>query len=374
MRDSSHHILDTPERGKIGKQIQLPFSKAVEISVKSLRVRFWRSMLTVGSIILAIAFLTFVWSSSRVQSSVAIRMRPDAEKVTAVAREVDTYWKPFEQVLNERFKKRRRDYQTEIKRLFNGKTGSFKDFCRESETHHKENQRVDLSGISTRPEITPAVIETLAARAREIALDPDLDGWVTEAKRKDPETGEVKPYRTSDALVIAGVKGVVQGEVNRFNNLQLALQRQDIKPETPVSELETISPTVLWLITISLLVCGVGITNAMLMSVTERFREIGTMKCLGALDGFIVKLFLLESTFQGVAGTALGVLIGFVVMILWSVLAFGAATFHYFPALQILVIIVLGLIIGSVLSILGAVFPALRAARMAPVEAMRVEE
>ena len=374
MSDSPHRIMDTPGRGRIGKQIRLPFSKAVEISVKSLRVRFWRSMLTVGSIILAIAFLTFVWSSSRVQSSVAIRMRPDAAKVTAVAREVDTYWKPFEQVLNERFKKRRGDYRKETKRLFNGKTGSFKDFCRESETHHKENKRIDLSGISTRPEITPELIEKLAARAREIGLTPDLEGWLTEAKRKDPETGALKPYRTSENLVLAGIKGVVQAEVNRFNSLQLALQRQDIKPETPVSELEKISPTVVWLIIIALLVCGVGITNAMLMSVTERFREIGTMKCLGALDGFIVKLFLLESTFQGAVGTGFGVIIGFVIMMLWSLRAFGMATFHYFPGLQVLAIIIYGLIIGSVLSILGAVFPALRAAHMAPVEAMRVEE
>ena len=54
-----------------------------------------------------------------------------------------------------------------------------------------------------------------------------------------------------------------------------------------------------WLVVLSLLVCLVGITNAMLMSVTERFREIGTMKCMGALDGFIIKLFLLESSFMG---------------------------------------------------------------------------
>jgi len=110
------------------------------------------------------------------------------------------------------------------------------------------------------------------------------------------------------------------------------------------------------------------------MSVTERFREIGTMKCLGALDGFIVKLFLLESTFQGVAGTVFGVLIGFVFMLLAGLKSFGLATFHYFPTLQVLLIIVYAFAVGGILSILAAVFPALRAAHMAPVEAMRVEE
>merc|ERR1712098_155893 len=67
-----------------------------------------------------------------------------------------------------------------------------------------------------------------------------------------------------------------------------------------------------WLIIMSLIVCVVGITNSMLMSVTERFREIGTMKCLGALDHFVVILFLLESGFQGFAGALVGALIGFV--------------------------------------------------------------
>ncbi len=54
-----------------------------------------------------------------------------------------------------------------------------------------------------------------------------------------------------------------------------------------------------WIVILSLLVCIVGIINAQLMSVTERFREIGTMKCLGALDRFIVRLFVLEALDAG---------------------------------------------------------------------------
>ena len=67
-----------------------------------------------------------------------------------------------------------------------------------------------------------------------------------------------------------------------------------------------------WLVIMCLIVCVVGISNSMLMAVTERFREIGTMKCLGALNKFVVELFLLESGFQGLAGAILGSFIGFV--------------------------------------------------------------
>jgi len=75
-----------------------------------------------------------------------------------------------------------------------------------------------------------------------------------------------------------------------------------------------------WMIGLALMVAFVGILNAMLMSVTERFREIGTMKCLGALDSFIIKLFLIESLFQGVVGTVIGVLGGLLLSLVstWS--------------------------------------------------------
>ena len=66
------------------------------------------------------------------------------------------------------------------------------------------------------------------------------------------------------------------------------------------------SPKQRWIIILSLLVCTVGIVNAQLMAVTERFREIGTMKCLGALDRFILKLFLLEAGMQGLVGALIG--------------------------------------------------------------------
>jgi putative ABC transport system permease protein len=128
-----------------------------------------------------------------------------------------------------------------------------------------------------------------------------------------------------------------------------------------------------WLIIMSLIVCVVGITNAMLMSVTERFREIGTMKCLGALDHFVVILFLLESGFQGFAGALIGALIGLVASLLMSFANFGLDTFMDFPLLRIFLWLLGGCFLGMVLAVLGAAFPAWSAAKLPPAEAMRTD-
>ena len=128
-----------------------------------------------------------------------------------------------------------------------------------------------------------------------------------------------------------------------------------------------------WLIIMSLIVCVVGITNAMLMSVTERFREIGTMKCLGALDHFVVILFLLESGFQGFAGALIGALIGLVASLLMSFANFGLDMFMDFPLLRILLWLMGGCFLGMVLAVLGAAFPAWSAAKLPPAEAMRTD-
>jgi putative ABC transport system permease protein len=128
-----------------------------------------------------------------------------------------------------------------------------------------------------------------------------------------------------------------------------------------------------WLVVLSLLVCLVGITNAMLMSVTERFREIGTMKCMGALDGFIIKLFLLESSFMGTAGTILGVFVGLLLSVGLSSLSYGSAMFNYIPWGSVVESGVYSTVIGASLSVFGGIIPAYRAAKMEPVDAMRLE-
>ncbi len=127
-----------------------------------------------------------------------------------------------------------------------------------------------------------------------------------------------------------------------------------------------------WLVVMSLLVSAVGITNSMLMSVTERFREIGTMKCLGALDEFIVRLFLIESAVLGMLGSIVGAILGHLIMlVVYITKERGVAAMMDWGQMVEYILIALG--IGTVLSLFAAVPPAVRAARMPPAAALSTE-
>jgi len=130
--------------------------------------------------------------------------------------------------------------------------------------------------------------------------------------------------------------------------------------------------TQVWLISISLLVCVVGITNAMLMSVTERYREIGTMKCLGALDWFVVKLFLIEACFLGLAGSIAGACLGFLAAVLAGMTQYDHVL-GSMPWGKALLGMLAAVGVGGLLSVVGAVYPARRAGKMPPADAMRTE-
>jgi ABC-type antimicrobial peptide transport system permease subunit len=220
------------DTGRVQRQVKLPFLKSVEISIKSIKVRFFRSLITTMSLVLAVSFLSFVGVSNDIANGMLAK--------------------------------------------------------------------------------------------------------------KDPELRR-----------------------------QLENSGYDLKPgDLSVSS----SPKQRWLVILSLLVCVVGIVNAQLMAVTERFREIGTMKCLGALDRFILRLFILEAGMQGLAGAGLGALLGAVFSLFNGWLRFGFESLKSISLTSLAVSILIATGVGCLLSLLGVFYPALIAARMQPVEAMRVEQ
>ncbi len=128
-----------------------------------------------------------------------------------------------------------------------------------------------------------------------------------------------------------------------------------------------------WVAFLSLLVAGIGIMNTLLMSVAERYREIGTMKCLGALDRFVVELFLLEALGMGAFGAGLGALFGGLLATLPWFLRPPELAAVTLPLAPLALALLKGAGIGMLLTTFGAIYPAYRAAKMAPAEAMRTE-
>jgi len=128
-----------------------------------------------------------------------------------------------------------------------------------------------------------------------------------------------------------------------------------------------------WLIGLAFMVCVIGVANAMLMSVTERFTEIATMKCLGAMDQFILMMFVFEAAILGLLGGIAGALLGILLAWLRGFSEYGD-TLVAGPVMGTVVLSALiSLGVGIVLAVLAAVGPSFAAARLAPMEAMRVD-
>ncbi len=120
---------------------------------------------------------------------------------------------------------------------------------------------------------------------------------------------------------------------------------------------------------VSLFVGGVGIMNVMFVSVTERRREIGMRKALGASNGNIFNQFLTEAVFLTFGGGVLGILFGgaFTAFSVWAVNKFGGIDFPFFISTGGMI---LGVSVSVVLGLIFGIFPAMSAARETPMEAI----
>lgn len=123
---------------------------------------------------------------------------------------------------------------------------------------------------------------------------------------------------------------------------------------------------------ISLLVGGIGIMNIMLVSVTERTREIGLRKAIGATEKNILNQFLLEAIILTATGGIVGIILGagisfLITIILGKIMALGWS--YSFPIMGTLI----GLAISALIGLIFGIYPARQAAKKSPIEALRYE-
>jgi len=128
-----------------------------------------------------------------------------------------------------------------------------------------------------------------------------------------------------------------------------------------------------WLMFVALIVTTVGITNAMLIAVYERYKEIGTMKCIGAMDRHILLMFLVEALIQGVLGGIAGFVLGIGGALLSTGFTTGFDIILKVPILEMITYFGGSAILSMILSVLATIYPAYRAAKLNPVEALSYE-
>ena len=118
---------------------------------------------------------------------------------------------------------------------------------------------------------------------------------------------------------------------------------------------------------ISLLVGSIGIMNIMLVSVTERTREIGVRKAVGAKRRDILVQFLLEAAVLSLLGGAVGIIGGWALSFIISLIDIGGVTLHTLVTWDI---VILAFGVSLVIGLASGIYPAMRAARLNPIDAL----
>lgn len=344
----------------IQDQVKLPLRVAFGVVLQGIRIRFGRSLITIGGVVLGIAFLMANLTgqsikeavrgedakraeTKRMASFLAAEMGPPQGRVIGVIQTGP---------LNED-EKRLFSYlaQAGVKRM---------QWCAIS---------ADIPELDADASVLqPVALDAVAEHADGVLLagEGSPPAMLSDAAQMS------RLFQDAQGKVLAITRGVMAAPAD--SGVSVAALAREWTPEElakQAKEQRDVRFRSLWITAISLVVTVAGIANAMLMSVTERFREIGTMKCLGALSSFIRWVFLVESALLGAAGGVAGACFG----ALFAYVVYGY-TYGYGMALQsssftlLAVYFISSVFAGIVLSIIAAIYPASVAAAMAPAHAL----
>lgn len=178
-----------------------------------------------------------------------------------------------------------------------------------------------------------------------------------------PTAEQLESAQDQVRTIMRNRRGLTFGEVDDEG---FSLETQDVFLDLYGKATSNIYIVTIAVAAISLVVGGIVVMNIMLVSVTERTKEIGIRKALGARRKDILTQFLIEAVAVTAIGGAIGVLTGFG-------LAYLIAALIGFPLLMSVGSAVLGVGVSSLVGIVSGLWPAWRAARLDPIEALRAE-
>jgi putative ABC transport system permease protein len=169
-------------------------------------------------------------------------------------------------------------------------------------------------------------------------------------------------YQEADQLLLNTHGGATGGS----GTPDFTIQAQSSFLSTAASVTTTLTILLASVAAISLLVGGIGVMNIMLVSVTERTNEIGLRKALGATPADLLRQFLVEASTLSVVGGLLGVGAGLLAGVLIPHFTTIGVTITATPVL-------IAVVVAAGVGLIFGVYPAARAARLAPIEALRAQ-
>jgi len=186
-------------------------------------------------------------------------------------------------------------------------------------------------------------------------------------------------FRVNNVNEVESIAASVQDAINENHG------RKDFATATTMTSiLETVQSIIgilqlvlVAIASIALVVASIGIMNTMLTSVMERTREIGIMKAIGATNKDIMSIFIIEGMLVSSIGGILGIILGVfgsqgLTFILNNFMMMGGTSAGLAPVIT-LVSVVLAVAVSLIVGVLSSLYPAWKAARMSPIEAVRYE-
>jgi hypothetical protein len=303
-------------------QVRLPFSVAWEIVVQGIRIRLGRSVVTLLGVVLGVRNQVGEEIQLR-QSLTAMLGFLTAEIGLLEGKSIVVYQPAALDVMEIRYLEELRKAGAEVVDV--------SDVSKDS----KERNALIVLGSAVPDGVLTQVLPKLRQNVVAFTRVPDVaPERVTVVRLKRPPTQE-----DLDKLAAEQVKDRVR---------------------------------TIWIMSIATLVTMISISNALLMSVTERFREIGTMKCLGALSSFIRRVFFVESALLGFVGSLAGALFGLIFALLLYAFSYGwVLVFTSLPLAWLLGAFLVCTVGGIAASVIAAIYPAGFASRMVPATALR---
>ena len=335
-------------QSEIGIQHPPPFRRAFRIAVQGIRIRLGRSLVTLSGVVLGTAFLMSTVTTQFVDRAVA-RER-DARQQLRI----------MESVLKSRIGSiEGKTLSVAVCGTLTPMDAALLDLLRDAKP-----AALRLYGAAACPGFEPANLTALGPGAVAVLILGDAPVCPVPLAAL---TGGMNVPLVIDSRSDRQCQPAPGVRREIFFGRQLADQRDRVAKQARQDRFRTI-----WIVVVSLAVTILGVANALLMSVTERFREIGTMKCLGALSVFIRRLFLIESSLIGLAGSVIGVISGILLTLVVYGFIYGFGLVFGSLAYGPLMLAALAAVItGTILAVVAALYPARFASRMVPASALR---